>query len=49
VIKSTLKIVKKYQGEGTYIEKDLDFRMAYNELQLGNYEISLNLGMKLFE
>jgi hypothetical protein len=49
MIKSTLKIIQKYQEEGTYIELELNSRMAYNERNLGNYEISLNLGMKLLE
>jgi hypothetical protein len=49
VYKSTLKIVQKYQEEGTYIELELKYRMAENELHLGNYEVSLNLGKKLLE
>jgi hypothetical protein len=44
VYKSTLKLVQKYQKEGTYIELELNLRMADNEKHLGNYEISLNLG-----
>jgi hypothetical protein len=44
VNKSTLKIVQKYQGEGTKIELELNFRIAANERELGNYEVSLNLG-----
>jgi hypothetical protein len=49
VYKSTLKIVQKYQEKGTYIELELNFRMADNEMDLGNYELSLNLGNKLLE
>jgi hypothetical protein len=49
VNKSNLKLVQKYQGEGTYIELELNWRMTYNQRNLGNYEISLNLGMKLLE
>jgi hypothetical protein len=37
VYKSILKIVQKYQGEGTYIELELNYRMADNEMDLGNY------------
>jgi hypothetical protein len=49
VYKSTLKLVQNYQKEGTYIELELNWRMADNEKHLGNYEVSLNLGKKLLE
>jgi hypothetical protein len=47
--KSTLKIVQKYQGEGTYIELELNYKIAEKEYKFGNYEVSLNIGKKLLE